>query len=228
MIEVNLLPDSQGSRGGGKRAKKKGAGPSLGGGLGLAGKGGNPWSTALLLAGLVVPLAAGFLWWSQRSSAASLQTRLDSATADSARLAELRQVSDSLTARRTEIRDRVALVEQLDRNRFVWPHMMDEISRAVPRMAWLSSLRQTAPLPDVGVQIQGIAANPLAITEFVRNLEASDYITDVRILGSQRQGLEADGDNTIAAQSFTLTARFAEPEGGAMRTEPIIANTGGG
>jgi len=179
-----------------------------------------------MLAGIVIPLAAAFLWWSQRAEASSLQTRLDGATADSARLADLRIVSDSLTARREEIRDRVALVEQLDRNRFVWPHILDEVSRAVPRMAWLSSLRQTAPLPDVGVQIQGVAANPLAITEFVRNLQASDYFTDVRILGSQRQSIES-GDSSIAAQSFTLSVRFTEPARGSLRSEPIIANTGG-
>ena len=133
-------------------------------------------------------------------------------------------MSDSLTARREEIRGRVALVEQLDRNRFVWPHLMDEISRALPRLAWLNSLRQMSPLPDVGVQIQGIAANPLAITEFVRNLEASDYITDVRILGSQKQTLEG---GQLSVQAFTLTARFTEPPDGARRTQPIIANTGG-
>ncbi len=225
MIEVNLLPESQSSRGGGKRSKKRGAKPSMGG-LGLKGKGGNPWSTALMVAGIIIPLAAAFLWWSQRSEASSLQVRLDAATADSARLADLRVVSDSLTTRREQIRSRVALVEQLDRNRFVWPHLMDEVSRAVPNMAWLSSLRQTSPLPDLGVQIQGIAANPLAITEFVRNLQSSEYITDVRILGSQRQSLES-GDTSIAAQAFTLSIRFTEPAGGSIRSEPIIANTGG-
>lgn len=220
MIEVNLLPESQGSRGGGKRAKK-GKKPSLGGRM--DGKSGSPWSAAILAIGLIVPLGAGFLWWTQRSEAADLDGRLELATADSARLAELRVVSDSLTERRTEIRSRVALVEQLDRNRFVWPHLLDEISRAVPQLAWLNSLRQMSPLPDVSVQIQGIAANPLAITEFVRNLEASDYITDVRILGSQKQGLE---DGRLSVQAFTLTARFTEPPGGIRRTEPIIANTG--
>jgi len=222
MIEVNLLPESQRSRGSGKRAKKSAKSSSRG--FDLGGQGRNPWSAALLLAGLVLPLAAGFLWWTQRAEAAALQTRLDEATAEASRLADLRAVSDSLTARREEIRERVALVEQLDRNRFVWPHMLDEISRALPRLAWLSSLRQISPLPDVGVQVQGIAANPLAITEYVRNLEASDYITDVRILGTQKQGLE-DGELTV--QAFTLTVRFTEPAAGIQRSEPIIATTGG-
>ncbi len=229
MIEVNLLPESQQSRGGGKRSRG-GKGSSrrsksgLGGLGGLQGRSRDPWGMALILVGLAIPAGAGFLWWTQRTEAATLEGRFADATADSVRLAELRLVSDSLSARRQEIRDRVALVEQLDRNRFVWPHMMDEISRALPRLAWLSSLRQVTPLPDVGVQIQGIAANPLAITEFVRNLEASDYIRDVRILGSQKQSLD---NGEITAQAFTLTVRFAEPAAGELRSEPIIATTGG-
>jgi Tfp pilus assembly protein PilN len=218
MIEVNLLPESQKkSRG---KAKRPAGG---GGGLEDALKGRNLWNGALAVACVVVPAAAGVIWWGQRTDAASFDIRLEAATADSARLADLRLVSDSLSERRTQIRDRVALVEQLDRNRFVWPHLLDEISRALPRLAWLSNLRQMSPLPNVGVQIQGIAANPLAITEFVRNLEASDYVTDVRILGSQKQSLN---DGELSVQAFTLTARFTEPVGGIGRTEPIIATTG--
>ena len=219
MIEVNLLPESERSR---KKAKRA-SGAGGGGGLGQMVKGRNPWTTALAVLAVSLPAAGAYAWWSQRTLAAELDTRLEVATADSARLADLRLVSDSLSQRRAEIRDRVALVEELDRNRFVWPHMMDEISRALPQLAWLSNLRQTAPLPSVGVQIQGIAANPLAITEFVRNLEASDYITDVRILGSQKQVLN-EGD--LSVQAFTLTARFTEPMNAAARTEPIIETTG--
>lgn len=178
-----------------------------------------------MVVGIVIPLGAGFLWWTQRSESVTLEERLAAATADQERLAELREVSDSLTARRQEIRDRVALVEQLDRNRFVWPHMMDEVSRALPRLAWLTTVRRVSPLPDVGVQLQGVAANPLAITEFVRNLEASEYIDDVRLLGSQKQGLDGGGD--LSAQAFTLTVRFTQPAGGELRSEPIIATTGG-
>lgn len=217
MIEVNLLPETQKSRGASKRARA--SRPSLPG----VAKDRDPWTAALLAVCVIVPAVVLFLWWTQRGSASELDTRLEAATADSARLAELRLVSDSLNARRQEVRDRIALVEALDRNRFVWPHLMDEISRAVPRLAWLSTLRQTAPMPDVEVQVQGIAGNPLAITEFVRNLEASDYITDVRILGSQKQTLN---DGELSVQAFTLSVRFTEPAGGIRRTEPIIANTG--
>lgn len=218
MIEVNLLPESRRSRGKAKRGSR-----TTSPGMAQSLKGRNPWTGALAIAAIVVPGALGFLWWTQSGLSAELDVRLEEATADSARLADLRLVSDSLNARRARIQDRVALVEQLDRNRFVWPHLMDEVSRAVPQLAWLAGLRRMSPLPDVGLQIQGIAANPLAITEFVRNLEASDYITDVRILGSQKQTLE---NGELSVQAFTLSARYTEPPGGPRRTQPIIVSTG--
>lgn len=217
MIEVNLLPDAQRER---RSARRAAAGRSSR--LTGVGKPRDPWGRALLVAAVVVPAAVLFLWWTQRSAAAELETRLEAATADSARLAELRAVSDSLTARREVVRQRIAVVEQLDRNRFVWPHVLDELSRALPALAWVTSLEQQTPLPDVSFRIQGLAANPLAITEFVRNLEASDYLTDVRILGSQRQ--ELDGGELVA-QAFTLDARYRMPPP-AERTEPIVATTG--
>jgi Tfp pilus assembly protein PilN len=213
MIEVNLVPERQkksrrGRSGASKSPRQKRSGS----------KDRDVWSMALIVAGVLVPLGIGFLWWGQRSVANDLQSRLEAATADSARLADLRAVSDSLTQRQQLIRERIALVEQLDRNRFVWPHMLDEISRALPGLAWLTNLRQLTPLPTATVQIQGLAANPLAITEYVRNLEASTYVSEVRILGSQKQTLEDD----LVVQAFTLTARYAAPMD-QFRTEPIVS-----
>lgn len=216
MIEVNLLPDGQRQRKSGKRA------PSAKARFKGVGRPRDPWGTALLVVAVLVPAMLLVLWWTQRSTANELQARLDVATADSARLAELRAVSDSLTARRELIRQRVALVEQLDRNRFVWPHLLDEVSRALPSLAWLTGLEQQAALPAASVRIQGMAANPLAITEFVRNLEASEYIAAVKILGSQQRELEG-GD--LVVQAFTLDASYRAPAG-ATRAEPIVAITG--
>jgi type IV pilus assembly protein PilN len=213
MIEVDLLPERQKRRGGrGKASSKKGAR------LKGVGKDRDTWSMVLVAVGVLIPLGMAVLWWGQRSVASELEARLEVATADSARLADLRAVSDSLSARRQLIRERVALVEQLDRNRFVWPHMLDEISRALPQLAWLTNLRQISPLPSATVQIQGLAANPLAITEYVRNLEASTFVSEVRILGSQKQTLEDD----LVVQAFTLTARYAPPMD-QFRTEPIVS-----
>ncbi|MDE2944534.1 MAG: PilN domain-containing protein [Gemmatimonadota bacterium] len=196
MIEINLLPESQRARQG------IATNGHAGGGLHI-----DFWGVALLISALTIPPGTVALWWSQRSEAFELGVRLEAAMADSARLAELHAASDSLSERSREIRERVALVERLDRDRFAWPHMMDEISRALPPSAWLISLRQLSPPPDLTVELQGVAGNPLAITEFVRSLGTSDYIADVKIIGSQQQ--QGSDPEQVSRQAFTLVLRFA-------------------
>ena len=205
MIEINLLPESLRARQG------FATDGNAGGGLRI-----DVWGIALLISALTIPPGAAALWWSQRTESLALGVRLEAVVADSARLAELRAASDSLAKRSREIRERVALVEQLDRDRFAWPHLMDEISRALPPPAWLTSVRQLSPPPDLSVELEGVAGNPLAITEFVRDLGTSDYIADVKIVGSQQQASDPD---QVSRQAFTLVLRFAHASA-AWRVEP--------
>lgn len=213
MIEVNLLPGEHKRASGASRKRR----PSLNLSLDGLSLGKDPWTLGLGIAALVIPAVILGLWLTQRSATAELEERLEAATADSARLADLRAVSDSLTARQELIRERVALVEQLDRGRFIWPHIMDEVSRALPELAWLMNVRELSATPEVTFQLQGMAARPLVITEFVRNLEASAYVSEVRIMGSQRQQLEGE----LAVQAFTLNVRYRRPPGPSS-TVPLV------
>lgn len=213
MIEIDLLPES---------LRTPVAGVPWGG-PGRTRTGVDLWGTALAVGALTIIPGAAVLWWTQRSEATALRVRLEAASADSARLAELRATSDSLAERFRQIRERVVLVEQLDRNRYAWPRILDEISWALPRLAWLISLRQLAPPPDVMVELQGVAESPLAITRFARNLGASEYVSDVQILGSQQQA--APSEASTARHAFTLVLRFADP--GGRLADPIIGSGGG-
>lgn len=220
MIEINLHPNRERAAGG-KGGRRGLTLPSFEGLSGFGELGGDPWKTALVVAAVLVPLAVGGLWYLQRSEASDLEARLEEARADSARLADLRALGDSLTSRRQAIRQRIELVQRLDRDRFVWPHLLDEISTALPQQAWLTTVKRQSPLPDVRVQILGVAVEPLVITEFVRNLEASPYVGEVQILGSQRQT-----EGGVSTQSFTLEVAYSEPPADAIRTAPLLAGGG--
>ena len=217
MIEVNLHPD----RG---RARRRSGGrfpislptslPRFGGG-----DGGDRdiWSTVALVVPLLALLGIGWMWYTQRAERSDLEARLETAVADSTRLADLRALSDSLTARRAAISQRLELVRSLDQGRFVWPHLMDEISQALPTYTWLTSMRQSATEPRLQVQVDGLAANPLAITRFVRNLQESPYVGNVRILGSQQERV-----NNVATQAFRLVLAYESPPPASVRTEPLV------
>ncbi len=202
MIEVNLHPTGGKARKGkrpGLKAPTWASAPRVSDGR-------DSWTTFAVGAFVVALLVIGGLWFTQRSARAEIDERLEEARADSARLADLRVLSDSLTAREREIIERLELVQGLDEGRFVWPHLLDEVSRALPEYTWLTAVRVSTPLPDLTLQIDGLAANPLAITRFVRNLLASEYIQQVRIMGSQ----QAEVDN-VSAQAFKLVVTYADP-----------------
>ncbi|MCL7964723.1 MAG: PilN domain-containing protein [marine benthic group bacterium] len=205
MIEVNLHPT------GGRPGKRRRSGLSAPAWM-SRGRGGpegrDPWTLAAISAFVLAVLAIGGMWFAQRSNAAELEVRLEEAREDSTRLADLRVLSDSLIDRERQIRQRLELVRGLDEGRFVWPHLLDEISRALPEYTWLTAVRVETPLPELVVQLDGIAANPLAVTRFVRNLQSSDYLKQVRIMGSQQAEVE-----NVAAQAFKLLVSYEDPEG---------------
>ena len=202
MIEVNLHPT------GGKARRSRRptlATPAWLGSGRNRGDGRDPWSLAAMVAAALAVLLIGGLWFMQRSSRSDIDARLVEARADSTRLADLRVLSDSLTARGREIQERLDLVRGLDEGRFVWPHLLDELFTAFPEYTWLTAVRVSSPLPDLTVQVDGVAANPLAITRFVRNLQESEYIEQVRIMGSQ----QADVDN-VSAHAFKIVVTYAD------------------
>lgn len=221
MIEVNLHPEGK------KRGRRAKAGLVSGVRQRLEGMGdvelleslrSDPWNAAFV-ATLVVSVALGlFLWMGQRSHAAELQERLDAAMSDSTRLSELGALSDSLMERRRRIEERVELVAGLDRNRYVWPHLMDEISAALPDAAWLETIKRRGGLPGLEVQLMGTAATPLVVTDFVRTLEASPYIGQVEIVTAARKV-----SGGISSHEFTLDLRYTPPPLESVRTVPVTA-----
>lgn len=212
MIEVNLHPTGGKARKGGR---KKFSVPAWADRSRAAGEGRDPWTVAAVAAIVVAGLAIGGMWYAQRSDAAELEMRLEEAREDSTRLADLRVLSDSLIDRERQIRERLELVRGLDEGRFIWPHLLDEISSALPQYTWLTAIRVATPLPDLTVQIDGVAANPLAVTRFVRNLQASEYVRQVRIMGSQQAEVE-----NVAAQAFKLLVSYEQPAQETALTPP--------
>jgi Tfp pilus assembly protein PilN len=202
MIEVNLHPEgSKRRRKGRKLPKAPGWLKSTG-----TGDGRDRWSIAATAIPALVLLVVGWMWLSQRSDRGALDDRIVEAVEDSSRLSDLRALSDSLMAREAQISERLELLHGLDGGRFVWPRLLDEFSRALPDYAWLTSIREASALPDLQVQIDGMAANPLAVTAFVRSLQESPFVEQVRILGSQEQDLDG-----FSAHTFKLIVGYSEP-----------------
>lgn len=84
--------------------------------------------------------AVGFLYTTQNAQASELDSRRDQAIADSTRYANfLKDRYHAETVRDTLLRQ-VNIIKTLDDDRFIWPHILDEVSRVLPEYTWLTAV----------------------------------------------------------------------------------------
>ena len=140
MIEINLLPGSgkkKSSRSGGSAAKKINFGAFF---ANITQKIRDPWliSAVGTVVASVVIVGGTYLYQEQRVS--SLGSAETVALADSARYAAALKERAKADARRDTLLRRMNLIRAIDEDRFIWPHVLDEVSKALPPYTWLSSL----------------------------------------------------------------------------------------
>ena len=155
MIEINLNPAA------GKK-KKASAGKSLNIGAlagGFSGKLRDKFLIGTIVAVVSGGAALGVLYTTQTARAESLTDRRERAVKDSTRYATfLKDRYRAESVRDTLLRE-VNVIRSLDDDRFIWPHVLDEVSRALPQYTWLTNLTFTgapqgssnvvvAPKPD--------------------------------------------------------------------------------
>jgi type IV pilus assembly protein PilN len=109
--------------------------------------------------------------------------------------------------RRAQLQQRVALIEELRKNQTGPVHMLDQISRALPSMLWLTEVKQS-PDPDE-VVIDGRATSLTSLSDFVANLEASGYFKrSVEIVSTQTEPIPGPQGELI---KFSVRAMFQQP-----------------
>ena len=217
MIEVNLLP------GGKKRRPSKGGG----GGGGLLGKLSIPDIGGLLgdtytMASAVVVLGVlgivGFWYLGLSTRQGDVQVELAEAMQDSANYADLIQRNATIEARRDSIAQKVQIIQEIDALRYVWPHLLDELARALPDYTWLTQVIQVSVGSEVEFQVRGRAGNNLALTTFWRQLQESPFIRDVQLVQTE-QVLEPTGQLVYA---FQLDCVYGAPPLDLIETVPLF------
>lgn len=205
MITINLKPGS-------KRAR---AGSSLAGGLsalkGLPARVKDPWPmAAIVISGLTVL----FLAWAGISSASrqsALETQMDAARAENRRYRAFLVEKRRAEAARDSVVLQIATIRSVDDDRYVWPHILDEVTRAVPQYTWLTEVTTITPVSAdttslslaVGVQLSGRTMDLQGFTRFMRQLEDSPWLSDVTMLSTQ-----TIVDRGRAVTQFILNANY--------------------
>src|SRR5574341_1027557 len=237
MIEINLLP--------GQKRKKRAVGaglampdfkallahvkdPLL---LGAAGA----WALALAV--------VGFIYLTESRRLADMQQDLTRVEADARRFQAL------INQKRTEERLRDSLLLELDAiraidaDRYVWPHILEEITKALPDYTWLESVAvqsggvgggaaPAAPPASrpgaaaaandttrqlIRVVIDGRTGDMGGYTRFLRQLADSPWLTNV-VAGATKTAVE----NDKPVLTFTITVSFRQADSAFIRTAPVL------
>jgi type IV pilus assembly protein PilN len=192
VIRINLLNAERG------RAKKK-AGFALGQKLTVA------CSLVLVLALALV----GWRYWALNRESAQIDADIAAAQQETVRLHSIIQQVQQFEQRRAQLQERVGLIEQLRTGQTGPVHMLDQISRALPAMLWLTELKQNDKVAGE-VTIDGRCTTLTALSDFVKNLEDSGYFKrSVEIVSSSTEVVPQPPGALV---KFQVRAVFQQPE----------------
>jgi Tfp pilus assembly protein PilN len=158
-----------------------------------------------VIGSLIVVLAAlglGWRYWAVEQEKATVERQLADARREEQRLASILKQVREFEATRERLQQRAALIDELRRGQAAPVHIVDQISRALPEMTWLTELRQDG----FDVTMQGRCLTLTSLSDFVGNLEASRYFKrPVEILSSEVVSGTNGAPDTI---QFTVRGSF--------------------
>jgi Tfp pilus assembly protein PilN len=167
---------------------------------------------------LVTMLLIGWRFWALGQHESQLGQDIDAARREEARLAEVLKQVATFEQQRQQLKDRVALIDELRKGQNAPVHMIDQISRSLPEMTWLVSLKQET----YDITIEGRSTSLAALSDFVGNLEATRYFQrPVEIVESEVVAGQKNGPDLI---NFTIKGKF---QMAGIEPPPAAANAKG-
>ena len=156
---------------------------------------------------IATALFVGWRYWTLTRESAQLDADLSASQLETTRLHSIIQQVQEFEQRKAQLQQRVVLIEQLRKSQIGPVHMLDEISRALPPMLWLTELKQDAA--GEAVVIDGRTTVQTGVSDFVANLEASGYFKkSIDILGTRTVPMTQPPGELV---TFSLRAKFLTP-----------------
>lgn len=212
MIEINLLPGAQ------KKRKKAGAGFSLKLPESLPAM--DRMTMFIVAAWIIGPLLLLWLFLGVRGSMSDVRADVEEAVADSTRFAAVIETQERIRARQDTIAEKLQMIQQIDAGRYIWPHILDEVSRALPPFTWLTSIEQSGGGATPLFEIQGRTGSLPALTRFMDALEASPFLRNIQLINSEQAQAGDDPNNVV--NIFALTGSYHTPPLEMIETVPLF------
>jgi Tfp pilus assembly protein PilN len=231
MIEINLLPGKR------KKTAAGGRGFKLPDFKALVAQVKDPWLAGAVIGAALLIAFVGFTLLVKATQVGGLESRLE-------RVMDEKRRFDVVIARKRQserIRDslvsEINIIRGIDADRYTWPHILDQITKALPPYTWLTRVASATPAaqtpgapaaPGAGetdslgvapvlVTIDGRTVDIQAYTTFLRQLANSPWFTDVQ---AQQSNTVVESDRPVTA--FSVTMRYRVADSVYIRTVPLV------
>jgi type IV pilus assembly protein PilN len=176
---------------------------------------------------ILVAAGAGIGWWywTLQQAAAQVEVDITAAQQEQARLQSVLAEVKQFEGRRSQLQQRVQLIEQLRAGQAFSVELLDHVSRSVPDMLWLIDMDQTGE----ALTIQGRSTTLVAVSDFVANLQNSRLVVNPADVETQVETLPpAQGQTAVELIRFTVRAGLKKAEAGKSPTVTVSAPAPGG
>jgi Tfp pilus assembly protein PilN len=232
MIEINLLPGLKRKTGGGGARFKM---PNLGAVLANVK---DPWLLGAIAAGVVAIGGNAALYTLNTARLSRLDTVLAGVQSEKRRYDAVAAQKRQAERARDSLAAELTIIRSIDADRFIWPHLLDEITKALPQYTWVTQIQNLTSTPitapttgtttgivtadagasaDTRVSIDGRTVDIQAYTTFLRQLTASPWITDVT---ATRATTVIEQDRPVT--EFNITLRYKRADSLYIRTVPLV------
>lgn len=246
MIEINLVPGAR------KQKRSRSAAFDFAAFFGtVASRVRDPYLIVAAATTVVALVAIGGMFFYQNHKANALTAHETKSTQDSTRYAAVVSQRRAAEQQRDSVVRQIDIIRAIDGTRFVWPHILDEVNRALPPYTWLKSLQQTSAVSNLSPEIAaglgtGDAKNKTKLeakadSDAVAAAQLSFRIVgqtiDIQALTHFITELEASPwiENVVLVKTenvpvqpgnkevieFTLDMKQQKPDSSAIRTVPL-------
>ena len=175
------------------------------------------WTNPALVAGIVLMLLVGGVYWfvlNRRAEA--VQAEVAAAQEEVDKLASVLAEVEEFKAKKADLDNKIQVITQLKNNQTGPVRLMDAVSRALPELLWLDNMRVTGST----IQMTGRAFNYSAISYFIENLGKVPEFREPQLEQAAENGPVYRFTINV---DYSLTPPRAEAEDGG----PAVAAAGG-
>jgi Tfp pilus assembly protein PilN len=219
MIEINLLPGAKKKRGGK-------AGFTMPDFKAMAGAIKDPWLIACVASWAIFVIGLFVFYLPKSHHVQALEPQLKQAQREATRLKVVLKTKAETEAKRDTLLAQINIIREIDRERYIWPHILDAVTKALPAYTWLDDIASQAAADDstgapgaVTLQLSGKSADIQAVTRFVRNLEESPFLE-----GATQISTAVTSERGRDVFTYVIKVRYQRPDSTLLTMQPLAAS----